>query len=64
MTTIKDRPSRDRAEHFDRLQSALEDGLRDINAARSPEEAECARRRARNRLEELNDDFETAFLST
>ena len=61
MTNTKDRPTRDRAEHFDRLQTALEEGLRAINAARSPEEAECARRRARNRLEELDDDFEAAF---
>ncbi len=63
MTDIQDRPTRDRAEHFDRLQSALEDGLRAINAARSPEEADTARRRARNRLEELSSDFETAFAS-
>jgi hypothetical protein len=53
--------NRDRATHFDRLQHALEDGLRAINAARSPEEAEQARIHARRRLEELNDEFETAF---
>lgn len=51
----------DRAEHFDRLQQALEEGLRAINAARSPEEAERARRHARRRLEELNREFEIAF---
>ena len=50
-----------RAEHFDRLQQALEEGLRAINAARSPEEAEQARRRARLRLEQLNTEFEIAF---
>ncbi len=61
MTTMKDQPTRNRAEHFDLLQSALEEGLRDINAARSPEEAEKARKRARLRLEALNQDFETAF---
>ena len=43
MTNTKDRPTRDRAEHFDRLQTALEEGLRAINAARSPEEAEWLR---------------------
>lgn len=51
----------DRAQHFDRLQQALEEGLRAINAARSPEEAEQARLRARRRLEELNREFEVAF---
>jgi len=61
MTIAKDQPTSDRAEHFDRLQTALEQGLRDINDARSPEEAEQARLRARRRLEELNQDFETAF---
>jgi hypothetical protein len=61
MTHITDELARDRAEHFDRLQQALEEGLRAINAARSPEEAEQARHRARRRLEELNTEFETAF---
>ena len=63
MTMTKDQPTRNRAEHFDRLQMALEEGLRAINAARSPEEAEKARRRARQRLEELSQDFETAFVA-
>ncbi len=61
MTTLKDQPTENRADHFDRLQAALEDGLRAINAARSPEEAEQARRHARRRLEALNNDFEAAF---
>ena len=56
-------PTMDRAHHFDRLQQALEEGLRAINAARSPEEAEQARLRARRRLEELNREFEVAFTS-
>ena len=63
MTTTKDQPTGNRAEHFDRLQTALEEGLRAINAARTPDEAEQARLRARRRLEELNQDFETAFAS-
>jgi len=53
--------ARTRTQHFDRLQRALEEGLRAINAARSPEEAETARQRARARLEELNRQYETAF---
>jgi len=61
MIATKEQPTRNRAEHFDRLQQALEDGLRAINAARTPEEAEQARVRARRRLEELNHDFETSF---
>jgi hypothetical protein len=61
MTTLQDQPTTDRAAHFDRLQAALEEGLRAINAARTPAEAEQARKRARRRLEELNQDFETAF---
>ncbi|HOX27044.1 MAG TPA: hypothetical protein PLL30_15095 [Candidatus Krumholzibacteria bacterium] len=59
MTSTLDQPTRNhRAEHFDRLQLALEEGLRSINAARSPEEAEQARLRARRRLDELNQEFE------
>ena len=61
MTSAKEQHTESRADHFDRLQAALEEGLRAINAARSPEEAEQARRRARLRLAELNRDFETAF---
>ncbi|MEZ4388095.1 MAG: hypothetical protein R3D98_11065 [Candidatus Krumholzibacteriia bacterium] len=54
----------DRASHFDRLQRALEEGLQAINAARSPEEAEQARRHARRRLDELNHDFESTFIGS
>ncbi len=61
MSNTHDAPTMDRAQHFDRLQEALEEGLRAINAARSPEEAELARQRARRRLEELNREFEVAF---
>jgi hypothetical protein len=61
MSNTNEAPTMDRAQHFDRLQRALEEGLRAINAARSPEEAEQARLRARRRLEELNRDFEVAF---
>ncbi len=61
MTYTAEQPTADRADHFDRLQRALEEGLRAINAARSPEEAERARLRARRRLEELNTEFENAF---
>ncbi len=43
-----------RAVHFSRLQQALEEGLKAIEAAHSPREADDARRRARRRLEELN----------
>jgi thiamine monophosphate synthase len=61
MHTTHEQPTSDRADHFDRLQRALEEGLRAINAARSPEEAEKARQRARRRLEELNQDYDAAF---
>lgn len=61
MSNSKEALTRDRAQHFDRLQQALEEGLRAINAARSPEEAEQARQHARRRLEELNQEFEVAF---
>jgi ElaB/YqjD/DUF883 family membrane-anchored ribosome-binding protein len=61
MSNTKEALSTNRANHFDRLQQALEDGLRAINAARSPEEAEQARQQARRRLEELNHEFEVAF---
>ena len=63
MTHTTDQHDHDRARHFDRLQQALEEGLQAINAARSPEEAETARLRARHRLDELNQDFESAFKS-
>lgn len=62
MTNTMEHLDTDRAEHFDRLQAALEEGLKAINAARSPEEAEQARLRARRRLEELNLEYESAFV--
>ena len=61
MMHSQDQLTPDRAGHFDRLQKALEEGLQAINAARSPEEAEQARLRARRRLDELNHDFESTF---
>ena len=63
MMNNKEQCTRDRAIHFDRLQSALEEGLQAINAARSPAEAAQARHHARRRLEQLNQDFEAAFAS-
>jgi len=50
-----------RAAHFDRLQKALEEGLQAISQARTVEEAEQARLRARARLEQLNRQFESIF---
>ncbi len=61
MMHSQDQLTMDRSSHFDRLQRALEEGLQAINAARSPEEAEQARLRARRRLDELNHDFESTF---
>ncbi len=58
MTVSPETLVHERTTHFDRLQRALEDGLRAINAARSPEEAETARQRARARLAELNQIYE------
>jgi hypothetical protein len=43
-----------RALHFTRMQQALEEGLKAIEVARSPNEANTARQRAQRRLEELN----------
>ena len=63
MMNSKEQLTRDRATLFYRLQSALEEGLQAINAARSPAEAEQARHHARRRLEQLNHDFEAAFAS-
>lgn len=61
MMHCQDQLDPDRASHFDRLQRALEEGLQAINAARSPEEAEQARLRARRRLDELTHDLESTF---
>lgn len=53
--------NRAREVHFARMQKVLEEGLNNINLARSPEEADAARHRAQSRLEELNRMFEEAF---
>jgi hypothetical protein len=47
--------------HFARMQKVLEEGLTNINLARTPAEADEARLRAQARLEELNRMFEEAF---
>ncbi len=53
--------NRAREVHFARMQKVLEEGLNNINMARSPEEADSARLRAQSRMEELNMMFEEAF---
>ena len=53
--------NRAREVHFTRMQKVLEEGLNNINLARSPQEADAARVRAQDRLEELNRIFEEAF---
>ena len=53
--------NRAREVHFARMQKVLEEGLTNINLAKSPAEAEEARLRAQSRLEELNRMFEEAF---
>ena len=53
--------NRAREVHFTRMQKALEEGLREINNAKTPAEAEEARLRAQQRLEKLNRMFEDAF---
>ncbi len=53
--------NRAREVHFTRMQQALEEGLTNINLARSPEEADAARQRAKAKIEELNRRFEEAF---
>lgn len=47
--------------HFNRLQKALEEGLRGIEAASSPLEADAARLRAQARMEQLNKMWDEAF---
>jgi hypothetical protein len=47
--------------HFVRMQKALEEGLRAIETARTPAEADVARQRAQGRMEELNRMWEEAF---
>ncbi len=53
--------NRAREVHFARMQKVLEEGLTNINLAKTPAEAEEARVRAQGRLEELNRMFEEAF---
>jgi len=53
--------NRAREVHFNRLQKALEEGLRGIEAASSPVEADAARLRAQARMEELNRMWDDAF---
>jgi len=53
--------NRAREVHFTRMQQALEQGLKDINHAKTPSEADEARQRAQARIEELNKMFEDAF---
>jgi cytochrome c556 len=53
--------NRAREVHFARMQKVLEEGLTNINMARTPAEADEARQRAQSRLEELNRMFEEAF---
>jgi len=53
--------NRAREVHFTRMQKALEEGLKDINLAKTPSEADEARLRAQARIEKLNRMFEEAF---
>ncbi len=53
--------NRAREVHFNRLQKALEEGLKGIEAAASPKEADAARLRAQARMEELNRMWDEAF---
>ena len=53
--------NRARTDHFIRMQKALEEGLKDINLAKTPKEADEARLRAQARIEKLNQMFEDAF---
>ena len=52
---------RAREVHFTRMQKALEEGLKTIEAAKTPDEADAARLRAQARMEELNRMWEDAF---
>ena len=53
--------NRAREVHFAKMQKVLEEGLTNINLARTPAEADAARLRAQARLEDLNQRFEEAF---
>ena len=50
-----------RALHFTRMQQALEEGLKSIESARSPNEADAARQRAQRRMEDLNRKWAETF---
>ena len=52
---------RAREVHFTRMQRALEEGLKAIEAAKTSDEADAARLRAQARMEELNRRWEDAF---
>ncbi len=52
---------RAREVHFTRMQKALEEGLKAIGAATTPDEADAARLRAQARMEELNRMWDDAF---
>jgi len=47
--------------HFTRMQKALEEGLKAIEAAKTPDEADAARLCAQARMEDLNRMWEDAF---
>jgi len=54
--------SRARELHFDRMQKALEEGLRAIESARTQDEADTARQRAQASMEELNRIWNDTYL--
>ena len=51
----------ERAQHFTRVQEALEEGLKAIETARSPREVRAARLHAQRRLDELNLQWSATF---
>ncbi len=53
--------NRAREDHFGRMQRALEEGLKAIGAAQTPDEADAARLRAQARMEELNQIWSERF---
>lgn len=53
--------NRAREVHFTRMQKALEEGLKAIESAHTPDEADAARLRAQDRMEELNQMWNEAF---
>ena len=54
--------NRAREDHFGRMQRALEEGLKAIGAAQTPDEADAARLRAQARMEELNQLWAEMFV--